>query len=172
MIREHSHSVLWVQRPLMGQPIAAFAFLCHHLSMRTMVYVDGFNFYYLHLRNNPHFKWLNLKILAQEALEPHNQIIGVKYYTARVSGKLDLDAPARQQALLSALDVAGSQHPLWKLSLLREVGLSGEASSFQTQRLPMGSASSRSGLGGKDRREGKRCQSRRSSGSGRAYRSV
>lgn len=72
--------------------------------MRTIVYVDGFNLYYLRLRNNPHFKWINLKRLAEEALGPNKQVVGVKYYTARVSGNLDPGAPARQQALISALE--------------------------------------------------------------------
>jgi hypothetical protein len=55
------------------------------------------------LKANPRFKWLNLYQLGKEALDPHFQIEKVNYYTARVSGKLDARAPARQQTYLSAL---------------------------------------------------------------------
>lgn len=71
--------------------------------MRTNIYIDGFNLYYLRLRAQPHFKWLNLEELAREAIDPKHQIQSVKYYTARVSSRLDPGAPARQQVYLSAL---------------------------------------------------------------------
>jgi hypothetical protein len=71
--------------------------------MRTNVYVDGFNLYYRLLKASPHLKWLNLKALAVEVLQPQNQIQAVRYYTARVSGRFDPTAPARQQLYLDAL---------------------------------------------------------------------
>ncbi len=71
--------------------------------MRTIVYVDGFNLYYRALRQNPQYKWLNVKILAEEILDDSNSIIGVKYYTARVSARVDHDAPKRQQIYFDAL---------------------------------------------------------------------
>jgi len=52
--------------------------------MRTILYVDGFNFYYGALRNTPH-KWLDLHRLFTLALQPHNQIVCIKYFTARIS---------------------------------------------------------------------------------------
>ncbi|WP_152015507.1 MULTISPECIES: NYN domain-containing protein [unclassified Bosea (in: a-proteobacteria)] len=71
--------------------------------MRTIVYVDGFNLYYRLLKDQPQFKWLNLCELAKQVLSPKNQIIKVRYFTARVSGRFDPTTPARQQAYLSAL---------------------------------------------------------------------
>ena len=67
------------------------------------MYVDGFNLYYRSLRDHPQFKWLNPKALAEEILDSSNEVLKVKYYTARVSGVVDPSAPARQQIYLDAL---------------------------------------------------------------------
>ncbi|MGA3081434.1 MAG: NYN domain-containing protein [Terracidiphilus sp.] len=71
--------------------------------MRTNVYIDGFNLYYRLLRENPQCKWLDLKALSTELLQPQNRIQTVRYYTARISGRVDPTAPARQQIYLDAL---------------------------------------------------------------------
>jgi hypothetical protein len=71
--------------------------------MRTIVYVDGFNLYFRLLQKRPAQKWLNVRTLAEKLLNPSNQIVGVRYYTARVSGRIDPTAPARQQIYLDAL---------------------------------------------------------------------
>lgn len=71
--------------------------------MRTIVYVDGFNLYFRLLQTRPAQKWLNVRTLAEKLLNPSNQIVGVRYYTARVSGRIDPTAPARQQVYLDAL---------------------------------------------------------------------
>jgi NYN domain len=71
--------------------------------MRTIVYVDGFNLYFRLLLKRPSLKWLNVKALAERVLDPANRIVGVKYYTARVSGRFDRMAPARQQIYFDAL---------------------------------------------------------------------
>lgn len=71
--------------------------------MRTIVYIDGFNLYFRLLQKRPALKWLNIKALAGHVLKPANQIVAVRYYTARVSGRLDAHAPARQQNYLDAL---------------------------------------------------------------------
>jgi uncharacterized LabA/DUF88 family protein len=52
--------------------------------MRTIVYVDGFNLYYSALKGT-RFKWLNLKALFTSVLQPHNQLVAIKYFTARIS---------------------------------------------------------------------------------------
>ena len=70
--------------------------------MRARVYVDGFNLYYGALRGT-HFKWLNPVHLATLLLPRDWEIDRVSYFTARVSGKLDPRAPARQQVYLKAL---------------------------------------------------------------------
>lgn len=71
--------------------------------MRTIVYVDGFNLYFRLVEKRPALKWLNIKQLAEAVLKPENVVVAVKYYTARVSGRVDPAAPARQQVYLDAL---------------------------------------------------------------------
>ena len=47
--------------------------------------------------------WLNIKALAEKLLKPANKVVGVRYYTAHVSGRIDPGAPGRQQIYLDAL---------------------------------------------------------------------
>ncbi len=71
--------------------------------MNTVVYIDGFNFYYGAVRKTPH-KWLDI-IQMCEKLLPRHQITKVKYFTARVSARpSDPDQPTRQQTYLRALN--------------------------------------------------------------------
>ena len=71
--------------------------------MRTFVYVDGFNLYYGALRGTP-WKWLDLTALFTKVLQPHHDILKVKYFTARVSGTpADQSKPQRQDVCLRAL---------------------------------------------------------------------
>ena len=53
--------------------------------MRTYIYIDGFNFYYLALKYSSN-KWLDFKTLFEKLL-PKNDIIKIKYFTADVFGK-------------------------------------------------------------------------------------
>lgn len=71
--------------------------------LRTYIYVDGFNLYNRALKGTA-YKWLNLKVLCEHVLNPANEIIAVKYYTARVSGERDPDQPRRQQIYFNALE--------------------------------------------------------------------
>ena len=70
--------------------------------MRTRVYVDGFNLYYGALKGTP-FRWLDPVKLTAFLLPRECTIDRLRYFTARVSGKLDPQAPARQQLYLKAL---------------------------------------------------------------------
>ena len=71
--------------------------------MRTFVYVDGFNLYYGALMGTP-WKWLDLPALLAKVLQPHHDILTVKYFTARVSGTpADPSKPQRQDVYLRAL---------------------------------------------------------------------
>ena len=73
------------------------------LAMRTFLYVDGFNLYYGALKGTP-WKWLDLPALFAKVLQPHHDILRVKYFTARVSSTLaDLSKPQRQDVYLRAL---------------------------------------------------------------------
>jgi uncharacterized LabA/DUF88 family protein len=69
---------------------------------KTIVYIDGFNLYYGALRNT-NYKWLDLSRLCHLML-PKNQIIEIKYFTAKVKARpTDPDQPVRQQTYLRAL---------------------------------------------------------------------
>ncbi len=71
--------------------------------MKTIVYVDGFNLYYGSVKDTPH-KWLNILRMC-EMLLPNNQIVGMKYFTAKVlSRKSDPQKNLRQQIYLRALE--------------------------------------------------------------------
>ena len=70
--------------------------------VRTRVYVDGFNLYCGALKGTP-FKRLDPVRLTALLLPSEYAIDRLRYFTARVSGKLDPRAPARQQNYLKAL---------------------------------------------------------------------
>ena len=71
--------------------------------LKTIVYVDGFNFYYGALRNTP-YKWLDLCALFKKVLPAGYTLEKVKYFTARLSAlPNDPDAPKRQDVYLRAL---------------------------------------------------------------------
>lgn len=78
---------------------------------RMIVYIDGFNLYYRACKPSGH-KWLNISALSAAVLPSSAQITCINYYTARVSGRVDPTAPARQQAYLRAL----SSLPLVKIT--------------------------------------------------------
>jgi uncharacterized LabA/DUF88 family protein len=77
-------------------------YLLIRVSMRTNVYVDGFNLYYGCLRNTP-FRWLDLSRLSALLLPKHD-IHRIRYFTALVSARpADPTQPARQHDYLRAL---------------------------------------------------------------------
>ncbi len=68
------------------------------VSLRTIVYIDGFNFYYGVLKNTP-YKWLDLERFYT-LLRPHDRIQTIKFFTSLVHpGPHRL----RQDTLLKAL---------------------------------------------------------------------
>lgn len=74
------------------------------MSMRTIVYIDGFNLYYRMQKDRPSLKWVNPLRMASAVLDPVHQITQVNYYIARVSARAhDPLAPARQATYLNAL---------------------------------------------------------------------
>lgn len=54
-------------------------------SMRTYIHVDGFNLCYGSLKDTSR-RWLDLVAFFQDILQPHHEIVAVKYFTARISG--------------------------------------------------------------------------------------
>lgn len=70
---------------------------------RTIVYIDGFNLYYGALKGTG-WKWLDPVAFAEKLL-PQNEILQVRYFTARIKPRPgETQAPARQQAYLRALN--------------------------------------------------------------------
>ena len=65
---------------------------------RTIVYVDGFNFYYGALKGNPDLKWLDYRELAVRLLRGHH-VEAVKYFTARVQDRRDDRGLAQRQGV-------------------------------------------------------------------------
>lgn len=93
-----------VQRPFSGASLeAAFCFAGEHPLTRTIVYIDGFNLYYRALQRTSH-KWLDIAAMSAASLPATCQIERINYYTARISGRVDHDAPRRQHAYLRALE--------------------------------------------------------------------
>lgn len=71
--------------------------------MRTIVYVDGFNLYFGELKGTPN-KWLDLQQLFSRVLAAKNEIVKIKYFTARVQAtSTNPQVHIRQQAYLQAL---------------------------------------------------------------------
>ncbi len=76
--------------------------------MKTLVYIDGFNFYYACYKGwtkqrYARYKWLNLRKLC-ETIFPDDEIALIKYFTARTGNSPDdPDQGNRQNAFLRAL---------------------------------------------------------------------
>ena len=70
---------------------------------KTIIYIDGFNLYY-RIKYTP-YRWLNLQKLSQYYLDlKQNQIIKIKYFTAKVKRKsVDSSNIVRQNIYLRAL---------------------------------------------------------------------
>ena len=69
---------------------------------KTRVYVDGFNLYYGALKGTP-FRWLDPVRLTSLLLPRECAIDRLRYFTARVSGKVDPQAPVHQRIYMKAL---------------------------------------------------------------------
>lgn len=67
------------------------------LTKRSVIYIDGFNFYYGALKNSP-YKWLNLQTYF-ERLRQDDDVQKIWCFTARVSGA----SASRQNSYLDAL---------------------------------------------------------------------
>lgn len=73
------------------------------------MYVDGFNLYYGALKGTP-YKWLNLYALSRQLLTDKQEIIGIKYFTAKVQPRAnDPEQPFRQSLYLRALGTIRAQ---------------------------------------------------------------
>jgi uncharacterized LabA/DUF88 family protein len=73
--------------------------------LRTIVYIDGFNFYYGQLKDSRH-KWLNLTKLFKTVLGEENELVKLRYFTARVQPtERDPQVNIRQDTYFRALEV-------------------------------------------------------------------
>lgn len=109
--------------------------------MKAIVYVDGFNLYYGAVKDTS-YKWLNIQRMA-ELLLPKEQILGIKYFTARISARPnDPTQPARQQIYLRALRTLPSlqiiyghylSHPVFMPLASPQVGQSKYAEVIKTE---------------------------------------
>lgn len=73
---------------------------------RVVVYIDGFNLYFGMTSAYPDVKWLNVELLAQNLLKPHQTLVAVKYFTSRVSNNPAKEK--RQRVYLEALETTGT----------------------------------------------------------------
>ena len=70
--------------------------------MRTIFYIDGFNFYYSAVKGTP-LRWLDFQALFQRVF-PKNELAAIKYFTAKVNDKPDNpEQSLRQQVYWRAL---------------------------------------------------------------------
>ena len=73
---------------------------------RVMAYIDGFNLYFgLNDKGWRRYLWLDLPAMIKHLLKPHQELVGVKYFTTRV-GK-PAESVRRQTTFLDALAVRG-----------------------------------------------------------------
>ena len=74
-------------------------------TQRVAAYIDGFNLYYgLRSKGWRRYYWLDLSLLIRKLLRPGQQLVAVRYFTARVLPEPgDLDKPKRQSTYLEAL---------------------------------------------------------------------
>ena len=75
---------------------------------RVVAYIDGFNLYFgMREAGFDSCRWLNIKLLVEKLLKPHQELIGVKYFTSRVSN--NPDKQKRQSTYIDALESTGAK---------------------------------------------------------------
>jgi uncharacterized LabA/DUF88 family protein len=76
--------------------------------VRTAIYVDGFNLFHRMLQRKNQLKWLDLFALARSVLRPENDVVMLRYFTARVTDTdTDSGKSLRQDVYLRALAASG-----------------------------------------------------------------
>ena len=73
---------------------------------RVIAYIDGFNLYFgLKSKGWRRYYWLDPRALALNLLKPHQQLVAVKYFTARISSPThDREKRKRQNTFLEAVE--------------------------------------------------------------------
>ena len=71
--------------------VSAYMDITKMKKQRTIVYVDGFNLYYGALKDKAGCRWLNIEEMVKSILPskptPINDIVAVKYFTAKISSR-------------------------------------------------------------------------------------
>ncbi|MEA2783580.1 MAG: hypothetical protein QOK29_5139 [Rhodospirillaceae bacterium] len=75
-----------------GTSVPAFFVLWYSFQMRKVVaYIDGFNLYHaIDDLRKPYLKWLDLHALARSICGNDETLVGVKYFSAYATWKLEL----------------------------------------------------------------------------------
>ena len=80
------------------------------MKKRVIAYIDGFNLFYSCLKGTE-YKWLDIYKLAQSMLNPEDELIAVKYFTAKIkSNKAEPERSLRQDIYLEALKTNPNIH--------------------------------------------------------------
>lgn len=88
---------------------------------RSIIYVDGFNWYFAIFRHHPEWKWLNVQTYFEE-VRIDDEVVAVKYFTALVEPKLlASEKRSRQNLLLNALRTLPKVHVILGAYQDREV---------------------------------------------------
>ncbi len=75
------------------------------MSIRTYVYIDGFNLYYGLLKKHPETKWLDLRAFVKAFLPERYEVAKIYYFTAKVESRpSNIDTAKRQGLYLKALE--------------------------------------------------------------------
>ena len=53
------------------------------MKRRVIAYIDGFNLYYCSLKKTRN-KWLDLVKMCESMLQPDDELVAVKYFTAQI----------------------------------------------------------------------------------------
>lgn len=75
---------------------------------RVVAYIDGFNLYFgMREAGFDQCRWLNVSKLVSSLLKPHQVLVGIKYFTSRVSN--NPDKQKRQSTYIDALESTGAK---------------------------------------------------------------
>lgn len=85
------------------------------MSERVITYIDGFNLYFgMKDASMRRFYWLNIETLSKRILKEGQLLVGVKYFTSRITGKVSRDSKVkRQTTYLEALESMCNASIFW-----------------------------------------------------------
>ncbi|HXC36730.1 MAG TPA: NYN domain-containing protein [Candidatus Acidoferrales bacterium] len=86
--------------------------------MKTVVYIDGYNWYHAIFKNRPEWKWLNIQSFFEQ-VRHRDEIVAVKMFTAWMEH--DPDAKARQESYYKALSILPKIKLIFGTFQVREV---------------------------------------------------